>query len=43
MKLNDFRHLCDNVYSKEVSLLCFVKFVALVFFDVEKKNRFKKY
>ena len=25
MKSNDFRHLCDNVCSKEVSLLCFVK------------------
>ena len=25
MKSNDFRHLCDNVCNKEVSLLCFVK------------------
>ena len=30
MKSNEFKHLCYNVYSKEVSLLCFVKFMALV-------------
>ena len=35
-KTNYFRHLCNNVCGKEVSLLCFVQF------DVEKKNDIKK-
>ena len=38
MKLNDFRHLCSKVYSKEVSFLCFVKFLALVFVSMLTKN-----
>ena len=38
MKSNEFRHLCDNVCSGEVSLLCFVKFVALVLIRTEKKT-----
>ena len=42
MKLNDFRHLCDNVCSKEVSLLCFVKFIALVSFRCRKKKIYEK-
>ena len=42
MKSSEFRHLYDHVCSKEVSLLCFVKFIALVFYDVEKKNDVKK-
>ena len=37
MKSNDFRHLCGNVCSKEVSLLYFVKFVGLVLFVCRKK------
>ena len=32
MKLNDLSHVCDSVCSKEVSLLRFMKFVALVLF-----------
>ena len=42
MKSNDFRHLCDNMCNKEVSLLCFVKFVALVFCFHVKKNDINK-
>ena len=26
-------HLCDNIWNKEVSLLCFVKFVTLILFQ----------
>ena len=32
MKSHNLRHLFDNVRGKDVSLLCFVKFVALVLF-----------
>ena len=39
MKSNDFWQLCDNACSKEVRLLCFVKFVALVFLFRCWKNR----
>ena len=42
MKSSDLKHLCDNVYSKEVSLLCNQKFVALVLFRCWKKAIFKK-
>ena len=42
MKLNDFRHLCESVYSKEVSLLRFVKFVTLVLFRWWKKKMISK-
>ena len=42
MKPNDFRHLCDNVCSKEVFLLCFVKFIALALFQCWKKKDIKK-
>ena len=42
MKSSDLKHLCDNVYSKEVSLPCIQKFVALVLFRCWKKAIFKK-
>ena len=42
MKSNDFRHLCDNVCSNEVSLLCFVKFAASVLFRFWKRKRYQK-
>ena len=38
MKSNDFRRLCDNMCCKEVCILCFVKFVALVLFWYWKKK-----
>ena len=39
-KSNDFRHLCDNMRSKEISLLCSVKFVAVALFPCwTKKNK----
>ena len=38
MKPNGFRHFSDYVCSKKVSLLCFVKFVALVLFQSWKKT-----
>ena len=47
IKSSDFRHLCDNVCSKEVFLLCFTKFFALVLFQrwekSDIKNRIYKY
>ena len=43
MKSDGFRcRLCDNVCSKEVSLLCLVKFVALVLLWCWKKNNIKR-
>ena len=38
MKSNNFRHLRDNGYSKEVSVLCFVNFFALVLFRCWKRT-----
>ena len=38
MKLSDFRHLCDNAFSKEVSLLCFVNFFSFSFASMLKKK-----
>ena len=32
MKSNDFRHLCEDLCSIEISLHCLVKFIVLVFF-----------
>ena len=43
MKSNDFRHLCDNMCCKEVCILCFVKFVALVLFWYWKKSKWYEY
>ena len=34
--------MCDSVCKKEVSLLCFVKFAALVLFRCWKKNQQQK-
>ena len=42
MKSNDFRHLCDNRCSEDVSLLYFVKFVTLVLFWSWKSTMSKK-
>ena len=38
MKSNDFINLCDIVYSKEVSVTFFVKFVASVLFQRWKQK-----
>ena len=42
VKPNDFRHLCNNVWSREVCLLCFVKFVTLVLYRCWKKSNIKE-
>ena len=38
IKSNDFRHLCDNVCSKEDSPLCFAQFIILALFRYWKKQ-----
>ena len=42
MKSSGFRHLCDNLWSKKVTVLCFVKFVALVLYQRWKKITISK-
>ena len=39
MKSNDFRHLSDNGSIKEVSLLCFIKIVLVLFRCWKKKKK----
>ena len=43
IKANDFRHLCDNVRSKEVSLLCVFCKICCFSFDLMLKNKKKRY